>query len=464
MTSIDESIHDSDQAAALDALRRRVSGVLVTREEAEWDLARMPWLVNIPQDPLAVLTVRDVDDIVAAVGWAGEHGVQVTAQPTGHGANDALEGALILRTGALGGIEVDTERATAWVGAGVRAGELCTALDGTGLTYLCGSNSDPTVVGMTITGGISWLGRAYGIGSDSILAAELVDAGGVLRQVSATEDPELFWALRGGGGDFGIITRLQLALHPAPHLYGGQMMWPAEHMHDVLTAFRDVTRTAPEELSLWFHLWNFPPIPEVPEPLRGRSFTGVVLTFLGSPEDAEAHLAPLRAVAGLAIDTVGIVGPGQLADLAAEPTEPMPAMQCSRLMDGLDDATIAALTEVAGPGSGSPLLIVQIRHLGGAFARPVPDGGAHGPVAEEYSLFALGVPAVPELVQVILATFARVEGAVGDATSGRTLLNFLEVGEDPSRWWDEPTRDRLAAAKRTYDPHGTIRSNRPVLV
>ena len=348
------------------------------------------------------------------------------------------------------------------MGAGVRAGELCAALDGIGLAYLSGSNPDPSVVGMTITGGISWLGRAYGIGSDSILAAEIVDATGTMRQISATHDPDLFWALRGGGGDFGIVTRLELALHPAPQLYGGQMMWPAERMQDVLTAFRDSTQMAPDELSLWFHLWDFPPIPEVPEPLRGRSFTGVVLTFLGSAADAEPHLAPLRAVDGLAIDSVGDFGLGQLADLAAEPTEPMPAMQSSRLMNSLDDAAITALTEAVGPGSGSPLLIVQIRHLGGAFARSVPDGGAHGPISAEYNLFALGVPAAPELVQVILATFAHIEDTFGGAIKRRTLLNFLDAGEEPLLWWDEHTRERLAALKRTHDPGHTIRSNRPV--
>ena len=175
----------------------------------------MAWIVNIPQHPMAVLEVHDVDDVIAAVRWAVDHGAQVTAQPTGHGANDTLENAVILRTRALGGIDVDLERRTAWVGAGVKAGELCDELDGTGLIFLCGSNPDPTVVGMTITGGISWFGRAYGLGADSIVTVEIVDGLGRLRRVSATEDPELFWAVRGGGGDFGIITRVEVALHPA---------------------------------------------------------------------------------------------------------------------------------------------------------------------------------------------------------------------------------------------------------
>ena len=165
---------------------------------------------------MAVLEVHDADDVIAAVRWAVDHGFEVTAQPTGHGGITTLDQTLLLRTRALGGIEVDVQRRTATIGSGVKAGELCDALEGTGLTFLCGSNSDPSVTGMTITGGISWFGRAYGLGADSIVSVEMVDGLGRCRRLSATEDPELFWAVRGGGGDFGIITKLEVALHPCP--------------------------------------------------------------------------------------------------------------------------------------------------------------------------------------------------------------------------------------------------------
>src|SRR6185436_11727598 len=148
-------------------------------------------------------------DVLAAVRWAVDHGFEGTAQPTGHGGMTTLDQTLLLRTRALGGIEVDVQRRTATIGAGVKAGELCTALEGTGLTFLCGSNPDPSVTGMTITGGISWFGRAYGLGADNIVSVELVDGLGRVRRLSATEDTELFWAVRGGGGDFGIITKVE---------------------------------------------------------------------------------------------------------------------------------------------------------------------------------------------------------------------------------------------------------------
>ena len=197
---------------------------LHTPADPGWDAVRTPWVVNVEQTPLAVLEVASADDVVAAVRWAAAHGRQVSAQPSGHGATGPMDQVLLLRTRALDEITVDAGRRTAWVGAGVKARELLAALEGTGLTFLAGSNPDPSVVGMTITGGISWFGRKYGVGADSIRAVEIVDGAGRLRTISATEDPELFWAVRGGGGDFGIITRVELDLHPAPQLYGGRLL------------------------------------------------------------------------------------------------------------------------------------------------------------------------------------------------------------------------------------------------
>ena len=451
-----------NQTHALEDLRRRVVGRLHTPADETWDAARTPWIVNVAQHPMAVLEVRDADDVAAAVRWAVEHGVQVTAQPTGHGAGDAFDQVLMLRTRGLDGITVDVQRRTAWVGAGVKNRELLAELDGTGLTFLAGSNGDPTVVGMTITGGISWFGRAYGVGADSIVTVELVDGLGRLRRASATEDPELFWAVRGGGGDFGIITRMEVALHPAPEVYGGRMLWPIEQMGDVLRTFKAVTEEAPDELTIWYHTYQFPPLPEIPEPIRGKGFAAIAVAYLGSREDAEELLAPFRALPGLAMDLMGEVPLAELSSIADEPSDPMPAMQRSGLMTGLDDDAIDALVAVVGADSGSPLPVVQIRHLGGAFAKTREGAGAHGPVTEPYNLFALGVPAVPELVEVIGMFFGRIGAAVAHLSSGRTMLNFLDGTEDPGLWWSPATRERLQHAKQASDPLHTIRSNRPV--
>ena len=200
----------------------------------------------------------------------------------------------------------------------------------------------------------------------------------------------------------------------------------------------------------------------MPEPIRGKAFASVAVAYIGTREEAEPHLAAYRAIPGMVMDLVGEVPLSDLGSIADEPTDPMPGMQRSYLLDELDDDAITALVATVGPDSGSPLTIVQIRHFGGAFAADREGRGSHGPVTEPYNVFALGVPAVPELVAPIEMFFGRVGAAVAHVASGRTLLNFLEFDEDPGKWWSPATRERLAAAKQVSDPLQTIRSNRPV--
>lgn len=193
------------------------------------------------------------------------------------------------------------------------------------------------------------------------------------------------------------MVSLEIALHPAPAIFGGRLLWPIEQMPAVLRAFREVTTSAQEELTVWYHTYQFPPTPEVPEPIRGRAFASVAVTYLGDPVQGEALLSPFRAVPGLVIDLMGPVPIGQLGMIAAEPVDPMPSLEHSMFLADLSDETLDALAQVGGAGSGSPLAILQVRHLGGAFARSRPGDGAAAAVTEPSLLFAMGVPAMPEL-------------------------------------------------------------------
>ena len=447
----------------LRALAERVSGALHVPDDADWATVTVPWRVNIAQQPVAVLDAHDTHDVVAALKWAALHEVPVTTQTTGHGATavdgvSPADGSLVVRCSGLTDVEVDLERRTAWVGAGVRAGELLAALEGTGMTFLCGSNPSPTVVGMTVTGGLSWFGRAYGVGADSVRTVELVDGLGRVRRIGPDE-AERFWAVRGAGGDFGVVTRLELTLHPAPQLYGGRLVWPVERMPEVLAAFRAVTATAPRELTTWLQVQHFPDVPFLPEEIRGQSFVGVAFTFLGAESTAQMRLAPLAAVPGRLMDTARVLPISELGDVAAEPVDPTPAMEYAQLLTGLDDTAAEGLVGQVGTRGATALTIVQVRHLGGALR----EGGssAFGTIEEEYLLQAIGIPAVPQLVPPIEAGFAALETAVASVGTGRAPLAFL--GETPTdRWWSAQTRARLVAAKQDLDPLGIVRSNRPV--
>ncbi len=450
------------QPGRWDSLRALIEGVLITPQDAQWDAARTPWIVNVEQQPAAVLYCTSVEDVVTAVRWGAAHGIPVAAQPTGHAPRRTLDSSLLLRTGALEGIAIDRDRRTARVGAGVKWGELLAKLDGTGLMALAGSNPDPTVVGLVLGGGVSWFTRKHGYTANSVLSFDVVDPTGTLVHVTADTDAQLFWALRGGGGDFGIVVAVELSLFSAPAMYGGRLLWDVGHTRTVLRAFRDLALVAPRELSIWAHVYHFPPMPEIPEPFRGRSFVSVAATYLGSARDAEALLWSLRNAAPVELDLMGALLPSGLGGVAAEPTEPMPGIEHSMLLDGLDDEAIDFLAAVVEDPTTCPLAVVQLRGLGGAFAETAADGGAVRPVTEAFQLFALGVPAVPELAAAIPHGFAAVDAAMSKHVTGRRLPNFTGVDQDDAAGYDATTAARLRELKQARDPHGVIRSNKPV--
>ncbi len=449
--------------ADLDELRRSVTGRVSTSADPDWDAVRTPWAAAIQQNPLAVVPVADAGEVRNVVRWAAQHQRPITAQPTGHAATGPLDGVVLLRTHALDAITIDAVARTATVGAGVKAGELLAALEGTGLSYLAGSNSDPSVVGLTIGGGMSWFGRKHGLAANAVLSVDLVDGFGQMRQVTASSDPELFWALRGGGGDFGIITAMTIRLFPGAALYGGRLLWPIEQMREVLRAFRKVTESAPDDLTVWYHTYQFPPLPELPEPVRGRGFASVAATFLGAADEAERLLLPFRAVPGIVMDLMRPIPMNELSTVGEEPTDPLPTLDYSLLLDDLDDEVVEKLTTIAGAGSGSPLMVLQIRHLGGAFERQHPDDGVASRIDAPYLMFAFGVPVAPEVTQGLNATFARLGSELSGHSDGTTVYGFLGMSSDVSRVWSPETRTRLASIKNAVDPKSIIRSNRPVV-
>jgi hypothetical protein len=318
-------------------------------------------------------------------------------------------------------------------------------------------------VGLTLGGGVSWFTRMWGFTADTVVSFDVVTPEAELVRVTATSDPDLFWALRGGGGDFGVVVRAELSLFEAPEMYGGQLLWAVEHAPAVLRAFRDLALSAPRQLTVWAHLQHVPPIPDVPEPLRGRSFVRVAVVYVGSAVAAQHLLAPLMTSAPLEMNLLGPVTPATLATVASEPTDPMPAIETSALLDGLDDAAIDGLVAAAGDPRTTPLMLVQLRGLGGAFAEEPAVPSAVRRVSESFQLFALGVPMVPELAEAIPYGLAAVENAVTHLTSGYRMPNFVPAGGSDAGGYDAGRLARLRQVKSSRDPRGVIRSNKPVV-
>jgi hypothetical protein len=443
----------------MNGLRELIKGPVVLPGDPGWDAARLAWHLLVDQQPVAVVEAAGLDDIVATVRCAGEHGLAVSAQPTGHGASPAVNGTILLRTGALTEIDLDLDAGIVRVGAGVRWRDLNDALTGTGLTSLPGSNGDTTVVGYTLGGGVGWFGRMYGQAARRVRSVRLVTSDGVVADVSQESAPELFWALRGGGGDFGIVVSMELELLPAAEIQGGRMMWPFEQAREVLRAFAEITAYAPDELSLWAWVMHFPDIPFVPEPVRGKSFAAVDCTFLGTPGDADKLLAPLRAIASPVSDQVAPIPLNMVGKIAEEPEDPTPGLLKTVLLSSFDDSAIDTLLEVAAPGS--PLFVFEVRHLAGAFAQPDESLGAAGVIEEPYLLLFGGFVPDPALAPVIGGAIEHVRTTMSPWITGRTLPNFSS-GEPNAELYPAAVHRRLAAIKQAVDPTGTIRGNHPV--
>jgi FAD/FMN-containing dehydrogenase len=427
----------------MNTLRSAVRGRVLLPGDAGFDTAHRPWNLAVEQPVAAVVEAADAGDVAALVRYARSAGLGVAVQPNGHGASGRAAGTILLRTGRLDTLEIDATARRARVGAGVPSGRVQAAAAAHGLTGLPGSSPVVSVAGVALGGGLSWFGRAHGWVADAVTAFDVVDAEGLQRHVTAGSD--LFWALRGGGGDFAVVTGLELTLHPAPRLFGGRVLWQAEHAPAVMDAYRQITAAAPEELTVWLDLLHFP---------GSAPMVAVDATYLGGEDAARDLLAPLDRLARPLSDSRRVMAVSELGGITAEPTDPGPGLSRAELLTELDDA--AAKTLLADPIA--PLLSVQVRHLGGAFTRP--SDTPQGPLTEPYALYLFGIPADPRTAAAVAARQRGLAEAL--PVSGRKPFTFLNPAETAADAFAPAALARLRAIKHRCDPHDVFRSNFPV--
>ena len=442
-------------------LRERLTGSLVTSTDGYWDVARAAWVLNVDQRPSAVVHAETAEDVAATVDFAREHGLRVAAQGTGHNAAPLgdLAGTLLLKTARMRGITIDPARRTARVEAGVLWQELTEAAAAHGLAGLVGSSPDVGVVGYTVGGGLSWFGRKHGLACSALRSAEVVTADGQVRVVDADHDADLFWALRGGGGGVAVVTALELQLWPVSEVQAGALFWPVERGPDVWRAWRSWVDTLPDETTTWARYMSFPPFPEVPEPLRGNAFVIVEACHLGDAAEAAALLAPMRAL-GPALDTVATLPTTALSSVHMDPEHPVPSAGEGMLLADLPEQAVEQLVRVGGHGSGSPLLSLEVRHLGGSLARPAD--GALGSLRAQFAVFAVGIAADPVSEQRVRTHCDVVRSALAPWDAGCSYLNFTERSAAPSEFFAPDALARLQQVKQRYDADDLVRSNHPV--
>ena len=276
-------------------LRNLLDGDAVAPGDVEWDEARLAWNLTVDQQPVAVVLPESAADVAATVAFAKAHGLRVAPQGTGHGAAALgdMSDTILLKTERMRGVTIDPENRIARAEAGTIWIEVVEAAAEHGLAALAGSSPDVGVVGYTLGGGLSWLARKHGIGANQVTAIEVVTASGDIVRTDWANEPDLFWALRGGGGSFGIVTAIEFNLFPISQVYAGILWFPVDRSAEILKAWRAWTDDLPDEMTSVGRILQFPPIPDIPEPIRGQSFVVVQTIWSGEPGEG----APLAGAA-----------------------------------------------------------------------------------------------------------------------------------------------------------------------
>lgn len=444
-----------------DSLRKALSGQVIAEGEAGWDAARQAWNLTADQRPPLVVLAGSAADVAATVRFAAANGLRVAPQSTGHGATSMgeLAGTILLKTSGLSGVAVDPPARTATVEAGALWRDVVAPAAAHGLVGLHGMSGAVGVAGYLLGGGIGWLTRSHGFASSHVRSFAVVGADGEARRIDAVSDPELFWALRGGGGRPVVVTSFELELFELREAYAGALVWPLEEAEAVVAAWREWIASLPNELTSTIKLVRYPPLPAVADALRGRAVVAVTLAFTGSAERGAELVAPLRAVASPYMDTLATVSGAGLADVAGDPTNPTPALGHAGLLDRVGPAETGAFLGLAGPGVETPLVSVEIRHLGGALRDPDPDPGAAGTLDAEGLVYSTAPVSSPEAEAPILAAQRAAAERIAPFSGARdTILTFDE--QRPMRDAFAPAvADRLEAIARARDPEGLFVAN-----
>ncbi|MFC9665050.1 FAD-binding oxidoreductase [Nocardia sp. NPDC127606] len=409
--------------------------------------------------PAFVVGAQHSQDVRAAVEFAARHGLSVAVQATGHGLSVAADGGVLITTGRMDNITIDPRARTARIGAGVRAGALVEAAARYGLAPLNGSSPSVGVVGYVLGGGLGLLAREFGYAADHVRRIELVTADGRMRSLGPED--ELFGAVLGSGGNFGVVTGLELDLVPVAEIYGGQLVFDAPLVDAALEAWRTWTETVPSALTSTIAVVTYPDIPPVPESLRGRHVASIRIAFDGPDEEGQRWVAPLRRIGPRLHEDLRTMPYAESHTIHSDPPFPHAYAATNALLSELTPQGLSALRVLTAPG-GSVDAVIDIRHLGAALRHGGPASIDHRDA--EYIVRVITGPgegdSAPEglaKVREALApwtighSLAFLYGAGGAADEAQTAAGY---SPDTYRW--------LAAAKAKHDPRNMFRANRNI--
>jgi FAD/FMN-containing dehydrogenase len=459
--TLDTVVDDIAIDAPFDVLDAVLTGSVHTPETPGYADHVTPWNLAVQLTPAAVVDARSAEDVAAAVRFAAAFGLTAGVQGTGHGAIPGIAGNLLISTKGLDEITVHPE-GWARVGAGVKWLRVVEAAAPYGLAPLSGSVTDVGVVGYTTGGGVGPMTRTYGLAADKVRAFDVVTGDGVVRRVTPTEHPDLFWALRGGKGTAGIVTAVEFDLVHQPTFYGGSVWFDAADAPQVIAAWRTWADELPEAGTTSFGLFQLPPLPGVPPMLAGKRTLSIRFLWTGDAAEGERHLDRIRAVAPAVLDDCSLKPYAAVDSVHTDPVDPTPAIDPAILLAEFPAEAADRLLEVAGHGSGSSLILLEVRALGGQYARAPQHPDAFDHRGARFSVLAVGLAATPDMAAQGMVDAERVFDALAPWDNGRVWPNFGPVHDEYSarRAYDEATRERLAAIVAAYDPDGVLNIGR----
>jgi FAD/FMN-containing dehydrogenase len=454
---------DQPLASRIEALRPRIAGEFITPDHPSYDTARKTVNINVDRYPMVIVRAANEEDVSATVSFAREQGLPLAVRSGGHSVPklSVIDDAVVVELSQMKQVQIDPESRTARVQAGATSGDLAGPANAHGLALSTGDTHSVGMGGLTTGGGIGFLARTYGLAIDNLLEARVVLADGSIVATSATERPDLFWAIRGGGGNFGIVTEFTFRLAPVGTILGGELMLPASR--EVLRGYLDYSISAPEELTTIAQLWHAPPFPYVPQDHVGDLVLSILTAWTGDPEEGERAIAPLRALAKPIADTISVIPYPEIYRFTAHQAEPhgvsIRQMFAHDLSNDALDAVLGAMDAAT-----SPFSLVQFRGLGGAVARLDNLETAFAHRDKSYFVAIIGLWLDPAEDPARHAAWTEsLWQAVRHEGSG-VYVNFLEREgiERIREAYPTQTYERLARIKRFYDPENLFQLNQNI--
>lgn len=454
-----EILRSSHILSTVEALQTRVQGSVYIPGDEGYEQASQPWNLSQTQRPAVVIMAKTANDVIHAIHYADDNDLGVAIQATGHGVSLAADNAVLINTALMQGVRIDPVTKTAWVEAGVKWGKVLEKAQVFGLAPLLGSSGDVGAVGYTLGGGMGWLARKFGLSADSVNFFEMVTADGRLLHVSQSENSDLFWALCGGGGSFGVITGMEIKLYAVDMVYAGNLFYPIQDAKAVFQHYREWIANAPDELTSSIVIMNFPPLPVIPEFMRGQSFAMVRGCFTGSIDEADKMMKKWwRDWKAPIVDDFKPIPFTMAATISNEPNDPMPGKASSIWIRELSDEMLDLMIQYGV--APSPLTVVEIRHAGGAIARVKPGTNAYGNRDANHILEVVAITPTHEALTAVEAYIKQFKQALQPYSTGGVYINFLEGAE---KWeqtklaYSAENYQRLQVLKAEYDPDNRFR-------